>query len=147
MKRHSPVAWVAPVLVGTLLTGCTFSSGGTTEVTESTQEAAGSNGSGSKASQRTSDQPSTPHVSKLCDDLTAVYLSNISDAENPATIINDWVRVTAAAPRSLKKDLTIVGAYMVAAAEGNYAVLKNASDVVDKALDHVDRYVTKVCRA
>ncbi|RZI89507.1 MAG: hypothetical protein EOO67_12005 [Microbacterium sp.] len=146
MKRHSLATWIAPILVGMLLTGCTFSFGGTTEVTESSQEATGANGSGSQAD-RTSDQPSTPHVSKLCDDLTAVYLSNISDAENSATIINDWVKVTAAAPKALKKDLTIVGAYMVAGAQGNYAVLKNASDVVDKALDHVDRYVTKVCRA
>lgn len=145
MKRHNPATWIAPVLAGMVLTGCTFSFGGSTEVTESTQEAPGANSSGGQASEQKSDQP--PHVSKLCDDLTAVYLSNISDAENSATIINDWVKVTAAAPRSLKKDLTIVGAYMVAAAEGNYAVLKNASDVVDKALDHVDRYVTRVCRA
>lgn len=146
MNRRSPATWIAPILLGAILTGCTFSSGGTTEVTESGQEAAGA--TGKQAPGRTSgEDPSTPHVSKLCDSLTAVYLSNISDAESSATIINDWVKVTAAAPKSLKKDLTIVGAYMVAAAEGNYAVLKNASDVVDKALDHVDRYVTKVCRA
>lgn len=143
------MAWLAPALAGAILSGCTFSSGSTTEVTESGQEAGGANGSGGQAANSKPAQPtpSAPHVSALCDSLTAVYLSNISDAENAASIVNDWVRVTAAAPKSLKKDLNVVGAYLVAAAKGDYATVKRASDIVGDALDHVDRYVTKVCKA
>lgn len=149
MRRGGAAAWLAPAVVGVLLSGCTFSSGDTTEVTESGQEAAGASGTGGQAADRKPAQPtpSAPHVSKLCDSLTAVYLTNISDAENAATIVNDWVRVTAQAPARLKDDLNAVGAYLVAAAKGDYATLKAASDIVGDALDHVDRYVTKVCRA
>lgn len=151
---RGPLAWIAPAVVGAVLSGCTFSSGSTT-VTEGTAPgqaasgAQGAGGSGDQAPDRKAAQPtpSAPHVSKLCDDLTAVYLTNISDAENAASIVNDWVKVTAAAPASLKDDLETVGAYLVAAAKGDYPRIKNASDQVGKALDEIDRYVTKVCRA
>lgn len=156
MTRRRLVAWIAPVLLGALLSGCTFSSGSTTEVTDAGQAAGGASGAGGaggsrgKAADRKPAQPTTPkapHVSALCDSLVAVYLTDISDAKDAASILNDWAQVTAAAPRSLKKDLTTVGAYLATAAKGDYATLKGASDMVDKALDHVDRYVTKVCRA
>lgn len=152
MTRRSPLAWIAPALVGAVLSGCTFSSGSSTEVTEVSgpgQEASGAQGSGDQAPDRKPDQttPSSPHVSALCDDLTAVYLTNISDAESAAGIVNDWVKVTAKAPPALKDDLTVVGAYLVAAAKGETARVKGAADEVGDALDQIDRYVTKVCRA
>lgn len=153
--RRGPVAAIGLTLAASILSGCTFSFGGSTEVTESGGEAAdasgapGSSGSDGKAPDRKPAQPtpSAPHVSALCDSLTAVYLTNISDAKNAASIVNDWVKVTAAAPASLKGDLTTVGGYLVAAAKGDDRTLKNASDMVGEALDHIDAYVTKVCRA
>jgi hypothetical protein len=153
--RRGPVAWLVLVLASLVLSGCTFSFGGSTEVTESGQEAAdgaeapGASGSAGKAPDRKPAQPTPtpPHVSALGDRLTAVYLTDISDAKSAASIVNDWVRVTAIAPASLKGDLTTVGGYLVAAAKGDDRTLKNASDMVGKALDHIDAYVTRVCRA
>lgn len=154
MSGRSPLAWIAPAVVAAVLSGCTFSSGSTT-VTEGTAPnqaasgAQGSGGSGDQAPDRKAAEPtpSSPHVSKLCDDLTAVYLTNISDAENAASIVNDWVKVTAAAPKSLKDDLDIVGAYLIAAAKGDYPRVRAGSDKVGQALDEIDRYITRVCRA
>lgn len=149
MTHRRRLAWIAPALAGALLSGCTFSSGGTTEVTET----GGSSGSTSASDGGAVDQkpaqptPSTPHVSKLCDSLTAVYLTDISDQKDAASLVKDWVRVTAAAPAKLKDDLEVVGAYLVAAAKSDYATLKRASEQVGDALDHVDRYVAKTCRA
>lgn len=149
MSRRT--AWLALALVGLLVSGCTFSSGSTTEVTETGQEGSGSTTSGSAggSADRKPEQPtpSAPHVSALCDRLTEVYLSDIGDAKSADALVTDWVKVTAQAPASLKDDLNVVGAYLVAAAKNDYATLKGASDLVGEALDHVDRYVTKVCRA
>ncbi|KRA38855.1 MULTISPECIES: hypothetical protein [unclassified Nocardioides] len=155
MSPRGPLAGIALALVSVVLAGCTFSSGSSTEITEVAapgQEASGPQGAGGSSDQapdRKAAQPtpSAAHVSALCDSLTAVYLTNISDAENAASIVNDWVEVTAAAPASLKDDLNTVGAYLVAAAKGDYARIKGASDLVGKALDQIDKYVTKVCRA
>lgn len=148
MTRRHHLAWIAPALAGALLSGCTFSSGGTTEVTESGGGSTGSgSGSGAVDQKPAQPTPSVPHVSDLCDSLTAVYLSNISDTKDAATLVKDWVRVTAAAPPRLKDDLDVVGAYLVAAAKSDYATLKGASAQVGDALDHIDKYVTKTCRA
>ena len=148
MTRRHHLAWIAPALAGALLSGCTFSSGGTTEVTETGGSGSSSGSSGGTVDEKPAQPtPSAPHVSELCDSLTAVYLTNISDQKDAATLVKDWVRVTAAAPAKLKDDLEVVGAYLVAAAKSDYAALKRASDQVGDALDHVDRYVTKTCRA
>lgn len=148
MTRRRSLAWIAPALAGALLSGCTFSSGSTTEVTESGGSGSSSASGGGAVDQKPAQPtPSTPHVSKLCDSLTAVYLTDISDQKDAASLVKDWVRVTAAAPPKLKDDLEVVGAYLVAAAKSDYAALKGAADQVGDALDHVDRYVTKTCRA
>lgn len=148
--------WVAAAVAVGALTSCTFSTRETTEV--SAAQGSGMQGSGTPQPQKdpgssTGPRPdgaassARPHVSPLCDALTDAYLSDLSSAQNPSSIVNKWAQLSASAPAALKPDLETVAAYLRSAARKDYATLKTSSDRVQSALDHIDGYVTRVCHA
>lgn len=155
--RHQR-AWLGPMIAAAFLSGCTFSTGTTTEVTAVGQgapaatapgalAAPGSASVGAPSTVRTPTAPSGPGTTPLCRELQAVYLTNLSDQRGAASVLTGLGQVSALAPRDLKPAINTLGAYLVAAARGDLATAKGAAPQVDNALSQIDRYLTSTCHS